>query len=100
MTDGGLDEDLEVSCHARDRRFLEEVGVVQERPGEYAALFGEGELEIKLGRLRGELDGLELEPRERERAHWRVLKDEHHLEERSAAEVAWSAELLDEPLER
>ncbi|GMU11132.1 hypothetical protein ASNO1_73860 [Corallococcus caeni] len=84
----GGEEDSEVAHQTLDGGGVEEVGAVLEEAGEALGHLEEGEGQVEAGGVALQGDGLEGHARDAECLGGGILQDEHHLEERAAAQVA------------
>ena len=100
--DDALEQPPEVPEHPLDRRRVEQVGVVLERAAAAPPSRSSTSASVRsnLARTPGCRDSsATAQPRQRRPPGRRVLQDEHHLEERRAAEIALGLQLLHQLLE-
>jgi hypothetical protein len=95
-----FEQDAEIVEPAADRPPVEEIRAVEEGRAQPSLPRGHGEGQIEIGRLRIDLDRLELDPGDGRIRDAVVVQAEHRLEERRMREGALRPQLLDELLER
>ncbi len=96
----GLEQRRVVREDALDRRAIEQVRVVFERPEQAAGLFVQRHVQIELRRAGADRHEPSAHALEIDARVVRVLQREEHLEERRPAQIAFRLERLDERLER
>ncbi len=97
--DDALKQRPEVLEHPRDRRRVEERGLVLHRSMQARVFQGERHGQIELRRSAGDLHVPDRQPRQLERRRRRILEREHHLNERCALTGALGLQRLHELLE-
>ncbi len=97
---GGFEQCRVMQDQPLNRRAIEEVGAVLDRPGQRAAAFLQRHVEIEFRSRRVDRDEPVLESGQRDAGARRILQRKENLEDWRAAQVAFGLQLLDQLLER
>ncbi len=97
--DHAFNQPPQVPRHAGHRRGLEEVGAVVERPAEAVLRVLQRQRQVEARGVAVHRHRLQGEARQGQLGNGRVLQDEHHLEQRRAAEAALRLQRIHQLLE-